>query len=78
MKQLVIDKLTRRVQIHPALDAWMQGDRFGEIIGEVKQGRNRGALRIRLDKSGRTVSFTITTATQTNIISSKSNICEFL
>lgn len=45
----------RRVEIHPALDEWMAGDRFGEIVGEVRRGRNRGAFKVRLDKSGRTV-----------------------
>jgi hypothetical protein len=36
-----------RVQLHPATDRWMQGDRYGEV---VKVGRR--ILRVRLDKSG--------------------------
>jgi hypothetical protein len=38
-----------RVEMHPATDAWMMGDRYGEI---VKIGRR--VLHVRLDKSGRT------------------------
>ena len=37
-----------RVQLHPATDAWMRGDRFGEI---VKQGRKY--YHVRMDRSGR-------------------------
>ena len=40
----------RRVQLHPANDAWMQGDRFGEI---VKIGGRY--IHIKMDKSGRTL-----------------------
>ena len=39
-----------RVQMHPATDLWMQGDRYGEI---VKVGRK--LYSVKLDKSGRTV-----------------------
>lgn len=39
----------RRVQLHPGLDDWMRGDRYGEI---VKEGRGR--VWVKLDKSGKT------------------------
>lgn len=37
-----------RVELHPATDAWMQGDRYGDI----KQRMDNGDLIVRLDKSG--------------------------
>lgn len=37
-----------RVQLHPALDAWMSGDRFGTI---TKVGKS--VIAVRLDRSGR-------------------------
>ena len=37
----------QRIQLHPATDAWMAGDRYGEI---VKLGRTR--VHIRMDRSG--------------------------
>ena len=37
-----------RVQISPACDAWMQGDRFGEV-----QRVGRRLVHVRLDRSGR-------------------------
>lgn len=47
-----------RVQIHPAHDMWMRGDRYGEVvrtftikIGEVVIAR----ARVKLDKSGKTI-----------------------
>ena len=39
-----------RVQIHPATDAWMRGDRYGEI---VKVGRT--LVHVKMDRSGRTL-----------------------
>jgi hypothetical protein len=41
-----------RVEIHPACDAWMMGDRFGTI---VKIGRQY--LHVKMDRSSRTLSF---------------------
>ncbi len=37
-----------RVELHPATDAWMQGDRFGEV---VKVGREY--VHVRMDRSAR-------------------------
>ena len=42
-----------RVQLHPATDAWMRGDRYGEV---VKIGRDK--IHVKLDKSGRTLKLT--------------------
>jgi len=42
--------LGTRVELHPGLDAWMQGDRYGEVVKVT-----RAAIHIRLDKSGRTL-----------------------
>ena len=56
-------KAGMRVELHAACDEWMQGDRFGEVVGF---GRTRKfvdtfthehymarPVRVRLDKSGR-------------------------
>jgi hypothetical protein len=37
-----------RVQLHPATDAWMMGDRYGTV---TKIGRR--CLHVRMDRSGR-------------------------
>lgn len=42
-------KVGQRVELHPATDAWMQGDRFGEI---VRVGRT--TVGVKMDRSGRT------------------------
>ena len=41
-------KIGTRVELHPALDAWIKGDKFGEV---VKVTRNN--VHVKLDKSGR-------------------------
>lgn len=41
-----------RVEIHPATDAWMMGDRFGEIVAV-----GRKYLSVRMDRSGRVLKF---------------------
>jgi hypothetical protein len=43
----------QRVELSPATDAWMQGDRYGEVIGEISRGPRKGFLKVRMDKSGR-------------------------
>lgn len=43
----------QRVQSHPATDAWMMGDRYGEV---VRLGRKY--VHVKMDKSGRTLKFT--------------------
>ncbi len=39
----------QRVQLHPGTDAWMQGDRYGEV---VRTQRNRLVV-VKMDRSGR-------------------------
>ena len=39
-------KVGERVQLHPATDAWMMGDRYGEVI---KVGTRR--IHIKMDRS---------------------------
>ena len=58
-------RIGQRIQMHPARSEWMQGDRYGEVIGlgRARQYVNtftreielERPLRIRLDKSGRIV-----------------------
>jgi hypothetical protein len=38
-----------RVELHPATDAWMFGDRFGDV---VKVGRE--LVHVKMDRSGKT------------------------
>lgn len=42
-----------RVELHPATDAWMQGDRFGTIVA-VCCRRGRVIYTVLCDRSGRT------------------------
>lgn len=50
----------KRVQVPTYSDAWMRGDRYGEVIGYLKRRVNDSAVaRVRLDKSGRVETFLI-------------------
>ena len=51
-----------RAELHPATDAWIQGDRYGDIVSVSKRERsfldptdprNGRTFRIRMDRSGR-------------------------
>jgi len=42
-----------RVECHPGTDAWMQGDRYGE----VKTQNASGMVTVEMDKSGRKLRF---------------------
>lgn len=52
----------KRIQVHPATDAWMRGDRFGTVVGigaareyvdrETRQTSMQRPLKVKLDKSG--------------------------
>ena len=48
-----------RVQLHPATDRWMMGDRYGEIVSLFFKDNLTAcapsAPRVKLDKSGKTV-----------------------
>ena len=39
----------RRVELHPATDAWMMGDRYGEVVDV-----GRKYLWVKMDRSGKT------------------------
>lgn len=39
----------RRVEIHPRYDAWMAGDRFGEVVKVTPR-----YITVKMDRSGRT------------------------
>ena len=43
-----------RVELHPALDLWMMGDRFGTVI---RDARRPYKVQVKLDVSGRTIGF---------------------
>lgn len=42
-----------RVQLHPATDRWMMGDRYGTVISS-----QRDTITVKLNKSGKTMKFT--------------------
>lgn len=42
------DLVGKRVEIHPATDAWIMGDRYGTVI---KTGRKY--LHVKMDRSGK-------------------------
>lgn len=44
-------QLGDRVQLHPATDQWAQGDRYGEVVGFTRMHN----VRVRLERSGRTL-----------------------
>jgi hypothetical protein len=53
-------KVGARVELHPATDHWMRGDRYGEIVGGGRPYRDGGIThlhpyRVKLDKSERVV-----------------------
>ena len=41
-----------RVELHPATDRWMMGDRFGEVVKVT-----RTLVHVRMDRSGKTIRF---------------------
>lgn len=46
----------QRIELHPARDEWMQGDRYGEIVSVGLRGDEKGlAITVKLDKSGRRI-----------------------
>ena len=52
-----------RVELHPAMDAWMRGDRYGEVVGfgrarPYTDGKSQSVARpyrVKLDKSGKVI-----------------------
>tara|TARA_R110000868_G_scaffold160021_3_gene389312 strand:+ start:2782 stop:2979 length:198 start_codon:yes stop_codon:yes gene_type:complete len=46
-----------RVELHPATDTWMRGDRYGEVVSVPTRGRPDGRVMIHLDKSGKKLYF---------------------
>jgi hypothetical protein len=53
-EETVCPYVGRPVELHPATDRWMMGDRFGRIV-KVEPEKNR--CRVSLDKSGQTLWF---------------------
>lgn len=51
-----MSQIGKRVQLHPATDQWMRGDKYGEIVSETRHSK-RGELyvMVKMDKSGRTI-----------------------
>lgn len=47
---VTIQVVGSRVELHPGTDAWMRGDRYGEVIGTTRDKRR---YKVRMDKSGK-------------------------
>jgi hypothetical protein len=62
-QQIERQNIGKRVELHPATDAWMSGDRYGTIIKTTMRTANMLDPRdsaivfvtVKLDKSGRTI-----------------------
>lgn len=57
-------RIGMRAELHPATDAWMRGDRYGDIVSVSKRARsymdpqdprNGHTFRIHMDRSGKTL-----------------------
>jgi hypothetical protein len=46
-----------RVELHPGTDRWMMGDRYGDAVSVIGSGKHKGHVRVKLDKSGKTLRF---------------------
>ena len=49
-------RIGERVELHLGCDAWMRGDRFGEIVAVIERKGVVTSLRVRMDRSGRVIS----------------------
>lgn len=45
----------QRIQLHPGTDAWMRGDKFGEIVAVKSSRGSVKYYRVKMDRSGRTI-----------------------
>lgn len=51
-------KAGERCQMHPATNAWMRGDRYGDVVGVLPMGTKPfERVTVRLDVSGRSATF---------------------
>lgn len=57
-------RIGMRAELHPATDAWMRGDRYGDIVSISKRARsyidpqdprNGHTFRVKMDRSGKTL-----------------------
>lgn len=46
-------RIGERVELHPGTDAWMRGDRYGEIVAVVERKGHPVSVRVKMDRSGR-------------------------
>ena len=47
-------KVGDRIEMHPGTDAWISGDRYGEVVFRIRGSRQgMPGYRVKLDKSGR-------------------------
>lgn len=55
-------RIGARVELHPATDAWMSGDRFGTVVSvsrrarafvDPRDPRSGRIFRVRMDRSGK-------------------------
>jgi hypothetical protein len=62
MASKVDPRVGQRAELHPGTDAWMRGDRYGDIMSvsartrsfiDPRDPRNGHTFRIKMDRSGR-------------------------
>lgn len=46
-------RIGERVELHPGTDAWMRGDRYGEIVAVIERHGRPTSVRVKMDRSGR-------------------------
>jgi hypothetical protein len=44
-----------RIELSPATDEWMMGDRYATVLSNTFDNRGRPILRVQLDKSNRII-----------------------
>lgn len=54
----------KRVELHPGTDAWMMGDRYGEIVRFQENPTHGPMVKVLLDKSKRKLWLTLDRVTE--------------
>lgn len=62
---------TQRVELHPATDRWMMGDRYGSVVNV-----GRLIVQVKLDKSRKTLPFRPTELRPIRFAPETGNICD--
>ena len=52
-----------RVELHPAMDRWMMGDRYGTVVRIIPSRKGEDRVSILMDRSGKTIRTLISNVT---------------